>query len=101
MADIKTKNRTRTKNDVKEPGLYNVIYINDETTTVDFVVASLETVFGYEHARARELTMKVHEQGTAVVATLPYEVAEQKGVEVTLLARNNGYPLQIRLEPEA
>jgi len=34
------------------------------------------------------------------VAVLPYEIAEQKGVEITLAARNSGYPLQIRLEPD-
>jgi ATP-dependent Clp protease adapter protein ClpS len=35
-----------------------------------------------------------------VVAVLPYELAEQKGIEVTVQARNNNYPLQIKLEPE-
>jgi ATP-dependent Clp protease adapter protein ClpS len=35
-----------------------------------------------------------------VVAVLPYEIAEQKGIEVTVQARNNNYPLQIKLEPE-
>jgi hypothetical protein len=28
----------------------------------------------------------------------PFELAEQKGIETTLLARNNGFPLQIKLE---
>jgi ATP-dependent Clp protease adaptor protein ClpS len=101
MADIKTKTRTRTKQDVKEPSLYNVIYVNDESTTMDFVITSLVTVFDYSNDDAYDMTMKVHEAGSAVVATLPYEVAEQKGVEVTLLARNNGFPLQVKLEPEA
>jgi ATP-dependent Clp protease adapter protein ClpS len=35
-----------------------------------------------------------------VVAVLPYEIAEQKGIEVTLDARNNDFPLQIKLEPD-
>jgi ATP-dependent Clp protease adapter protein ClpS len=34
-----------------------------------------------------------------VVATLPYEIAEQKGIEITVKARAEGYPLQIKLEP--
>jgi ATP-dependent Clp protease adapter protein ClpS len=45
--------------------------------------------------------MKVHQEGSAVVATLPFEMAEQKGIEVTMLARNNGFPLQVKLEPES
>jgi ATP-dependent Clp protease adapter protein ClpS len=42
----------------------------------------------------------IHTQGAATVAVLPYEIAEQKGIEVTLNARTNGYPLQVRLEPD-
>jgi ATP-dependent Clp protease adapter protein ClpS len=35
-----------------------------------------------------------------VVAVMPYEIAEQKGVEVTMLARNNGFPLQVKIESD-
>jgi ATP-dependent Clp protease adapter protein ClpS len=45
--------------------------------------------------------MKIHHEGSSIVATLPFEMAEQKGVEVTLLARGNGFPLVVKLEPEA
>jgi hypothetical protein len=48
---------------------------------------------------AEEMTLKIHTDGSAVVATLPFEMAEQKGVEVTLLSRNNGFPLTVKLEP--
>jgi ATP-dependent Clp protease adapter protein ClpS len=44
--------------------------------------------------------MDIHASGAAVVAVFPYEIAEQKGVEVTMLARSQSYPLQIKLEPE-
>lgn len=101
MTESKIKPRTRTKQEVKEPSLYNVIYLNDDVTTMEFVVASLESIFNYTNEQAKEITVKIHEDGSAVVATLPYEVAEQKGVEVTLLARNNGFPLQIKLEAES
>jgi ATP-dependent Clp protease adaptor protein ClpS len=86
--------------DLKPPSLYNIIYVNDATTTMEFVVETLKIVFGYDEARAMELTQIVHDQGSAVVATMPYEIAEQKGVEVTMLARSHGFPLQVRLEPE-
>jgi ATP-dependent Clp protease adaptor protein ClpS len=85
---------------VKEPSLYNVIYLNDEVTTVDFVVSTLIAVFQYDHVKSAEITQKIHEYGSAVVATYPYEIAEQKGVEVTLLARNHNFPLQVKLEAE-
>jgi ATP-dependent Clp protease adaptor protein ClpS len=100
MTDTKTQTRVRTKLEAKEPSLYNVIYVNDDVTSMDFVITSLEAVFDHDRERAQQLTLDIHDNGSAVVATLPYEIAEQKGVEVTLLARNNGYPLQIKLEPE-
>jgi ATP-dependent Clp protease adapter protein ClpS len=46
------------------------------------------------------LTTIIHEQGAGTAAVLPYEMAEQKGVEVTQLARNNGFPLNIKIEPD-
>ena len=86
------------KTELTEPGLFNVIYINDETTTMEFVIESLKLVFNYNDMDAADITMKIHDEGSAVVATLPYEMAEQKGIEVTLLARNNGFPLNVKLE---
>jgi ATP-dependent Clp protease adapter protein ClpS len=41
---------------------------------------------------------EIHEAGSGIVAILPFEVAEQKGVEVLLQARNQGYPLEVKLE---
>jgi ATP-dependent Clp protease adaptor protein ClpS len=86
---------------VKEPPLYKVLYLNDNVTTMEFVIESLITVFNHSITTATEITEKIHEEGSAAVAVLPYEMAEQKGVEVTQLARANGFPLVIKLEPEA
>jgi ATP-dependent Clp protease adaptor protein ClpS len=83
-----------------EPPMYRVIYINDSVTTMEFVVETLVTIFNHSPETAQEVTLKIHEEGSGIAAILPYEIAEQKGVEVTQLARNNGFPLQIKLEPE-
>lgn len=87
-----------TNTNISEPSLYNVIYMNDEQTTMEFVIESLKAIFDYGDEAAADITVKIHEQGSAVVATLPYEMAEQKGIEVTLLARANGFPLNVKLE---
>jgi ATP-dependent Clp protease adaptor protein ClpS len=109
MAQPEAQTRTRRKTasntriqprtDIKKPSMYRVIYINDEVTTVDFVIETLMMIFQYEREAAEMVTMEIHAQGSAVVAVMPYEMAEQKGVEVTLLARTSGFPLQVRLEP--
>ena len=100
MGKAVTKTRPQPNFDIKEPPMYRVIYINDEVTTMEFVVETLVTIFNYKPEDAQTMTMKVHEDGSAVVAVLPYEMAEQKGVEVTQLARNNGFPLAVKLEPD-
>lgn len=98
-AEPKLTHKIVPKEDIPEPVQYNVIYVNDEVTTVEFVIETLVVIFNYDHIAAQEITLTIHEEGSAVVATLPYEMAEQKGVEVTLLARNNGFPLAVKLEP--
>ena len=86
--------------DLQEPPMYRVIYINDNVTTMEIVVETLISVFNHSPESAQAITMKIHEEGSGIAAVLPYEMAEQKGVEVTQLARNNGFPLNIKLEPD-
>jgi ATP-dependent Clp protease adaptor protein ClpS len=94
------RHRIDPKLNIPEPPQYRVIYINDETTTQEFVVETLKIIFHYDEGAALALTMRVHEEGSAVVAVMPFELAEQKGIEVTLLARNNGFPLQVKIEQD-
>ena len=99
----KTEVRSKIKPNLKlsEPSLFKVLYINDDVTTMDFVVRSLIDHFNYTEDTAESITSGIHESGSAVVAVLPFEIAEQKGIEVTLDARNQGYPLQVKIEADA
>ena len=101
MAQTDTKQKIKPNEAVKEPPLFRVIYINDNQTTVEFVVGSLIEFFDYTPETAEQITVDIHESGSAVVAVLPHEIAEQKGTEVLLIARAQNYPLQIKLEPES
>jgi ATP-dependent Clp protease adaptor protein ClpS len=98
--DTIIKPKIEPRLDIKEPSMFRVIYINDETTTMEFVVESLVSIFDLDRERATEITTTIHEEGSAVVAVMPYELAEQKGIEVTILARSHGFPLQVKLEAE-
>ena len=100
MSTSDTQTRTRPQIDVAEPPLFRVIYINDNTTAMEFVIESLIEHFNYNADSAEQITVDIHESGSAVVAVLPYEIAEQKGIEITISARAAGYPLQIKLEPD-
>lgn len=98
QADAITK--TRVNELVKEPPLFKVIYLNDNQTTMEFVIETLIDFFNYTPQTAVQITEDIHSAGSAVVAVLPYEIAEQKGIEVTVHARSQNYPLQVKLEPE-
>lgn len=100
MAKADSKVKIKPNVNLAEPPLYKIIYINDEVTTMNFVVSSLINYFNYNEDTATSITHNIHDQGSAVVAVLPYEIAEQKGIEVTLEARSQGYPLQIKVESE-
>ena len=100
MSQAETIVATRTKKAVKEPSLYRVIYLNDNTTTMEFVVETLIEFFGYTEETAAQITVDIHDAGSAIVAVLPFEIAEQKGNEVTVSARSQNFPLQIKLEPD-
>jgi ATP-dependent Clp protease adaptor protein ClpS len=86
---------------LKEPSMYKIVYLNDEVTTMNFVLSSLVTFFNYTEDTAMDITENIHQNGSAVVAVLPYEIAEQKEIEVTTLARKSGYPLKIKLESDS
>lgn len=94
----KTTEKIEVREDIQPPSFYNVIFLNDNVTTMDFVIAILVSVFNYNDEDALAVTQKIHEEGSAVVATYPYEIAEQKALETTLLARNNNFPLMVKIE---
>jgi ATP-dependent Clp protease adaptor protein ClpS len=90
----------KIKHEVKRPKKYNVIFVNDDTTPMDWVVGILVEIFKYKNNSAHEIAMKVHMQGSAVVGTYNFEIAEQKTTETITLSRNQGYPLVAKIEEE-
>ena len=97
---VDTKVNVKIREDLAEPPMFKLIYLNDNQTTMDFVIESLVEFFDYSPLTAEKITANIHQEGSAVVAVLPYEMAEQKGIEVTISARANGFPLQVKLEPD-
>jgi len=100
MAQSDAVTKIKAIEEIKEPPMFKIIYLNDSQTTMEFVIETLVDFFNYTTQTALQITKDIHSQGAAVVAVLPYEVAEQKGIEVTLCARSNNFPLQVKLEPE-
>ncbi len=100
MTNTDSSVKTELTTAIREPHLFKLIYVNDDKTAMEFVIETLVDIFHYTEPTAEKITIDIHEQGSAVVAVLPYEMAEQKGVEVTVSARSKGFPLQVKLEPD-
>lgn len=98
MASPTLKNREKTVATIKEPTKFKVIIHNDDITPMEFVMDILMGIFKHSSEISMELTLKIHNEQSAVVGIYTYEIAEQKAIDATLLARNNGYPLIIKLE---
>lgn len=99
---IETKIETNEKVAVsmQPPKLWKVVFLNDDKTPMEFVIEVLTRIFKHSEDRAKELTLEIHNTGSSVVGVFNYEVAEQKGLETTYLAKANGFPLQVTIEEE-
>jgi ATP-dependent Clp protease adaptor protein ClpS len=86
------KERVVPKKDT--PKLYKVVLMNDDYSTMEFVVLVLESVFQKSPAEAYRVMMQVHRLGSGVAGVYPWEVAETKVETVTKMAKDAGYPLR-------
>jgi len=89
---------TRPKSVVKRPSLWHVVLINDDYTTMEFVVRTLEEIFDKGKAEAYRIMMEVHTRGRGVCGAYTFEVAETKVAAVHDLAREEGFPLRAGIE---
>lgn len=100
MAETITKVKEKIDTVTLEPRKYKVVLLNDNKTPIEFVIAMLIKVFRHNEESAVGVTMQVHNDGSGIAGIYTYEVAEQKGIEGTNLARQHGYPLILKVEPE-
>lgn len=86
--------RERVETEKKEPQLFKVLLLNDDYTTMEFVVQVLEEVFQKTPAEAYRVMMHVHVNGQGLAGIYPWEVAETKVETVVRMAREAGFPLK-------
>jgi len=78
----------------KEPTQFKVVLLNDDYTTMDFVLQVLESVFQKSPAEAYQIMMHVHQNGRGIAGIYPWEVAETKTQTTMTMAREAGFPLK-------
>jgi ATP-dependent Clp protease adaptor protein ClpS len=96
--EIKEWVSSETRDEVKEPPMYQVLLINDDYTTMEFVVEILMFVFNKSAEESMQIMLKVHKEGTGLCGVYTYEVAETKVDTVHALAREKGFPLKCTME---
>ena len=85
---------------IEEPPMYKVLIHNDDYTTKEFVVGILMAFFEKSVEEASRLMWHIHKNGIGVCGVYTFEVAETKAHQVTLVARENGFPLKLTMEPD-
>lgn len=83
---------------VKEPEQYKVILLNDDYTSMDFVVEVLMSIFHKTYQEAEQIMLDIHRKDRGVCGVYTYEIAETKIMQVSRLAREQGYPLKATME---
>lgn len=92
--------KERTQNRIKEPKQFNVIMLNDDFTTMEFVVRVLVDIFHKDEVTAQAIMLGVHKQGKAVVGKYPYDIAVTRVNAALHRAKTQGYPFRMLVEEE-
>lgn len=93
-----TKTSVEREEKLKEPEEFQVILLNDDYTTMEFVVAVLVTVFFKGIEEANRIMLDVHKKGRGLVGVYPWDIAATKAEQVHSMARQQEYPLRCVVE---
>jgi len=96
--DTEEKVSVKTEDEVREPPMYKILLLNDDYTTMDFVVEILMSVFNKPLEEATLIMLKVHREGLGLCGVYTYEIAETKVGMVHALAGEKGFPLKCAME---
>ncbi|MBU4110603.1 ATP-dependent Clp protease adaptor ClpS [bacterium] len=85
---------------IKYPKKYKVYLLNDDYTSMDFVIDILISIFHKSHEEAEKIMLDIHKKERGLCGVYTYEVAETKVMQVTRKAKDSGFPLKATMEEE-
>jgi len=96
--DVEGAVLTEEDTETRQPDEYRVMLLNDDFTTMEFVVAVIMSVFHRDLFEATRIMLDVHKKGKGLVGTYTYDIAATKISRVHTMARENGFPLKCTME---
>ena len=95
-----THHDTETDLELTYPKKYKVYLLNDDYTTMDFVIDILMTIFHKTYEQAQDIMLEVHKKDRGLCGVYSYEIAETKVMQVFTKAKDHGFPLKATMEEE-
>ncbi|EDZ61815.1 ATP-dependent Clp protease, adaptor protein ClpS [Sulfurimonas gotlandica GD1] len=85
---------------LKHPKKYKVFLLNDDYTSMDFVIDILITIFHKSYSQAESIMLDIHKKERGLCGVYTHEIAETKVMQVRRKAKDNGFPLKAMMEEE-
>lgn len=98
--DIIVQTQKAVEDLTDEPPMYKVLFYNDDFTPKVFVVEILVQLFHKRADEAAHLMWRVHKGKRGVAGVYPREIAETKVAAATAIARENGFPFKMSIDPD-
>jgi ATP-dependent Clp protease adaptor protein ClpS len=95
-----TDHSVKKKEKLKEPDNYRVVLLNDNYTTMDFVVEVLMSIFHKNEEDAEQIMLDVHRKGRGIVGVYTLDIAQTKANQVHVLAQGREFPLKCIVEKQ-
>ncbi len=86
--------------EIEEPKKYNVLLLNDDFSTMDFVIEILVKVFRKSIDESEKIMLDIHNNGKAICGVYTHEIAFTKVAQVKTMARKQSFPLKAIAEEE-
>jgi len=86
--------------DLEEPKKYKVLLLNDDFSTMAFVIEVLTKVFRKSLNEAETIMLNVHNNGKGLCGVYTKEIAYTKVAQVKTMARKANFPLKAIAQEE-
>jgi len=85
---------------LKKPAMYKVLLLNDDFTSMEFVVSTLMNIFHKNEEESYAIMLRIHNSGSGLCGVYTHEIAETKVAQVLNSAKKSKFPLRAVMEEE-